>query len=517
MRFAVLLMASCSWAQQPVTQPAAKQAAPQAKKKTPATPKELGAELVISAFDTAGSASPGAQPFLLWRIADVLTVIDTKKALDALNQAFADAAILGENSASLQSMVARSAAELDLPRAVEMLRTIRVPDGSYDTRENAINRVVGQLIAKNQINHAIELLNLLGGNGPYPFAAVGSILAASPNEDDPRRLLAFSGALSGYQAHPDEGFGKLLTNYWEKLPRPTVTHALDVIVETVTTYKDEDTQVSITYVGAKGQATLNTDRDVQLFQILVPLQACEPETAKELLDKYPDFKNAAQLFPNGNNWKDITGMSMSMKTGSTGAAPNPANEFASNSRLVSQAVQTAAKDLTAGVDSANKIQNPQYRGEAFRQIAAALVGSDPSTAHDLLEKAIAALIATPDGRSLDGSGQELLMAFGTARKLKDDQLASEIVDRALDLAARLFKVDSDQDDLNNAPIDLWPSLHIYREALRDAVILEQMKAPSRLQTIRNTDVFLFCQVAMAAALLERGQDYSTSVQHAAKN
>ncbi len=517
MRLALLLFASYSWAQLPPAVPAAKDPAPAAKRKSPATPKELGAELVNSAFDAAGSASAGAQPYLLWRIADVLTATDTRKALDALNQAFADAAILGGNSASLQSMVARSAAELDLSRAVEMLRTITVPYGSYDPRENAISQVVGQLIAKNQINAAVDLLNLLGGNGPYPYAAVGSILSAIPNEDDPRRLLAFSGALTGYQAHPDEGFGKLLTNYWEKLPRPTVTHALDVIVETVTSYKDEDTQVSITYVGAKGQATLGTDRDVQLFQILVPLQACEPEKAKDLFDKYPDFKAAAQLFPNGNNWKDVTGMSMSIKSDSTSAAPNATNDFAANSRLVSQAVETAAKDLPAGVGAANKIQNPEYRGEALRQIAAARVGSDPSTAHDLIEKAIAALVATPDGRSLDGSGQNLLMAFSTARKLKDDELAREIVDRTLDLAARLYKVDSDSDDPNLAPVDLWPSLHIYREAMRDAVILEQMKAPARLQTIRNTDVFLFCQVAMAAALLDRHQDYSTSVQHAAKN
>jgi hypothetical protein len=510
MRFLILLLASYSWAQSTATQPPA-------KKKAPATPKELGAELVNSAFDTAGSASAGAQPYLLWRIADVLAAIDSRKALDALNQAFADAAILGANSASLQSMVARSAAELDLPRTIEMLRAITVPYGSYDPRESAIGQVVGQRIAKNQINAAVDLLNLLGGNGPYPYAAVGSILAAVPNEDDPRRLLAFGGALTGYQAHPGEGFGRLLTNYWEKLPRPIVTHALDVIVETVTSYKDEDSHVSITYIGAKGQATLSTDRDAQLFQILVPLQACEPEKVKDLFDKYPDFKTAAQLFPNGNNWKDITGMSMSMKSGSTNAAPNPASDFAANSRLVSQAVETASKDLPAGIDLAKNIQNPEYRGEALRQIAAARADSNPSTAHDLLEKAVAAFVATPDGRSLDGSSQYLLTAFGTARKLKDDDLAREIVDRTLDLAARLYKVDSDSDDPNLAPVDFWPSLHIYREAMRSAVILEQMKAPARLQTIRNTDVFLFCQVAMAAALLDRYQDYSTSVQHAAKN
>jgi hypothetical protein len=142
-------------------------------------------------------------------------------------------------------------------------------------------------------------------------------------------------------------------------------------VETVTSYKDEDTQVSITYVGAKGQATLNTDRNAQLFQILVPLQSCEPEKAKDLFDKYTDFKNAAQLFPNGNNRKDVTGMIMSGRFGSTGAAPNPANDFAANLRLVSQTVEMAAKDLPAGVEIAKDIQSPEFRGEALRQIAAA--------------------------------------------------------------------------------------------------------------------------------------------------
>jgi hypothetical protein len=130
--------------------PAANQATPAAKKKAPATPKEPGADLVNSAFDTAGSASAGAQPYPLWRIADVLTAIDTRKALDAPNQAFADATILGANSASLQSMVARSAAELDLPRAVEMLRTITVRYGSYDPRENAISQVVGQQLLRTR-------------------------------------------------------------------------------------------------------------------------------------------------------------------------------------------------------------------------------------------------------------------------------------------------------------------------------------------------------------------------------
>ncbi len=166
--------------------------------------------------------------------------------------------------------------------------------------------------------------------------------------------------------------------HWGKLPRPVVTHALDVIVETVSALKDEDTLTLTTYIAAEGSVTLRNDRDVQLLDILAPLRACEPEKVKELLDKFPDFKSAAQLFPNGFDFKEISGMTVASKgPGPSGPSPNAHDDFAAQIGLVGQAVSTAAKDLPAGLDLAKHIDSATYRGQALCQIARARAGSDP--------------------------------------------------------------------------------------------------------------------------------------------
>ena len=494
------------------------------EKKAPATPRGLARQLLDNAYETIGSLTPAAQPNLLWRIADCYTLLDKTKAADILNQAFADAGSLqgfANPGPGVQSQIAVSMSDLNTARAAEMVRAIPPSADlhvwSYDPRATAVNAIVGRMLAKHDIDAAIELVNSLGGDGAFPYESVGSILGSLESADDPRRVIVFGNAVSAYQTRPARGFGQMLANHWSQLPRSSVIQALDSIVNTVLAYKSDDSTYKITYTGKKGSAELPTEQDVELFDVIEPLNACEPAKSRELFETHTALKHAADEFPRGVNWADIGGVRMSMtQHGSQpgNQTPDPKQaEFAAGVMRQRRIVDLAGSDLQAAIDQLATVTNPDLRAGIMIEIASSHVESAPVIARNLLDKALD-LLSTPKNPEVEY--QDLSHAFDVAQKLKDDALTSGVLKDSFEVALQLYKIDTDPDDPNVMPMDMWPSVDAYRRSVREAEELHKMKAIADLDGIKNPDLLAIAQVALAAALLDRHFNDSTASVHLKK-
>ena len=100
-------------------------------------------------------------------------------------------------------------------------------------------------------------------------------------------------------------------------------------------------------------------------------------------------------------------------------------------------------------------------------------------------------------------------------RLKDDELAKEAFGRSLGTLERLYRVDSDPDDPNLAPLDFWPATAAYRRSFQVAAKLYGVSASSYFEKIRDRNELLESEVAFAAELLQRPPaPGNTAVNHA---
>jgi len=477
-------------------------AAPSPEKHAPQTPRELAEQLLASAHVAVGKAQPGAQAALLWRIGDLYVLFDKKKALEILEQAFSVAgAASGPIDGQLETFIVKSVSDLDLKRGVELVHAM-----PPDSRSSAISAVVRKLIAKDKIDDATELVNA-GAGMHYPFDAASGLLRALKDDDDPRRAILFGNAITGYQANPSREFGQLLAEHWKHFPAASVIQALDAIVTTVSGYKEAATIFKISMSGAKGSADLNTEQEIELFDVIVPLEALEPGRLEDLYKKYPGLKATEDLFPDGpytkgaaSSYSGVIGLSASEKASSA----QDTGQFNTSITLSQQAEELALTNLPKAIDKIKLIPLSLYQGTTLMAIAEQRLESDSTVARDLLSKAMA-ILADGNVEQGDGVAQALTKAAEDAHKLKDDALTREALDLAFDTAGKLLKRDVDPEDPNTNPEDMWPSAHNYRNAIRKAAEIYGMGATAFLERIQNPDMYLFAQVALAAGLLNREQ------------
>ncbi len=508
---ALLILASLlphSGAAQSANPAAPKAPVEKPEKKSPPTQRDFARQLLESAHDAAGRAQPGAQAALLAQIGDCFIVFDRKLALTTLEQAFPVAGQVSGadpfaafHSSLLQTSIVQSVADLDLSEAAEMTRSM-----PPDNRARAIETVVAKLVGKGDFETAIEVVNL-GSGAKYPFSAAATILDKL-NDDDPRAAIVFGAALSGFQTSPDRAFGQMLAAHWKHLPVPTVRQALDAIIAKVATYKEDASIFKISLAGANGSADLNTEQEIELFDVAAPLEALEPGKLAELYQTYPALKKAYELFPDG---QFTTGTAVNYTAGAAQkGSRNPEDNgrsalFDQSMKLKQQAQAMAAANLPSALDLTKTIPLAVYQAATLSAIAEQRIESETASARDLLNRSLAILAKCDVDPYGDGVAQNEVAIAGDAHKLNDDELTRHALSLAFDTAAKFAAWDFSADDPNELPEDMWPSTYSYQNAMRKAAQIYKQGAASYLNRIQNTDMFLFSQVALAAALLDRQQ------------
>jgi hypothetical protein len=488
-----------------------------AKKPVRPTPREKARELLDGVVETAAGAQPEVAAAALLYVGQSYDLFDSKKALEYLRQAFASTAAIppaaDTRRASLQARIASATASLSLPDAIDMLKRIQLASGEHgDPRKQALTAVLSKLLAKQQFDAAIDLINSVGVTGPYPFAAARQVFEKLPPEDNRRRSI-FAYAMSAYALRPNRDFADFLARRWKELPQSMVQTALGSVIENILNDKSDEF-LSVTFSSEKGTANLHSRQDAALFDLMHVVRAIDPKRANEILESHQELASVLEKFPEGS-----LGMGDNLnRSGTSGTGrPDPglqqqmALEGMANTIAEQASSALQKKDLTKAIDLAKTIPVAGRRVDMLTRIAAAAGSLDATTAKAIIGECIDGIKDIKDPQTRAGSWNNIAEA---AHRAGDDKLAWEAIGHSLADSAELYKADSDSDSPNEALRDEWPSTNAYRRAVITATKLMSIDAEPLLAQIPDRDLALFARVEMAQALLGRPHEsWNTSVSH----
>lgn len=480
-------------------------------------PKVKARQLLETAVGTLGSAQPEVQAVALTQLGVAYRAFSKKKALEFLQQAFDVAGALpagagGRSRSRLQVETVRSVADLDVSEAIRMLRAMPATGSTaYDLRVWAAYRIVEVLLAKDQIDPAIEVVNSLGSNGAYPFGAASLIFAKLPDEDS-RRITLFGSAMAAYAARPDRAFVQMLARHWRRVPRRMAESALDsVLKQTLETKTDQGFEM-LSISTESATVSLRSAQDADLFELIEVIRALEPKRAEEILAARRELKSVLEAHPQGA--QSIKGANTTMiKTGSRNP-PQAANPMireqlraASGQQLMALAATRSAAALAAlkddpqrAVSAAKLIPIPSRQAEVLGVIARSVGEKDPATARSVLNQCLALVADLKEPADRIGPWDSIADA---AYVLGDDKLVAEAIEKGMADAAELYKKDTNTDSPNTRPPQDWPSTMAFLRIIGRATRLLGVASELLLLKISDPDLNLLARIEMANRLLGR--------------
>jgi hypothetical protein len=141
-------------------------------------------------------------------------------------------------------------------------------------------------------------------------------------------------------------------------------------------------------------------------------------------------------------------------------------------------------------------------------MASAASKKDPETASSVLGQCISMLKDVKDpGDRVDTWTQVAQAAWN----IKDEKQAWEAINRGIEDATTLYKLDADEDSPNLALREYWPSTQAYRRIVSCATRLFGVDAEPLLMKIRDPDLALLAQVEMASTLLGKPGHHSNTM------
>jgi len=122
-----------------------------------------------------------------------------------------------------------------------------------------------------------------------------------------------------------------------------------------------------------------------------------------------------------------------------------------------------------------------------------------------------AIRSVPTGAASSRTRPESRNSLQAAWNIKDEKQAWEAIDRGIEDATALYKLDADEDSPNLALREYWPSTQAYRRIVSCATRLFGVDAEPLLLKIRDPDLALLAQIEMASTLLGKPGHHSNTM------
>ncbi len=479
------------------------------------TPRAAARQLLDTASGFLPSSRTEIQVMALMHIGTSYRVFDNTKSIEFLRRAFAATAALpeesGENQRSAhQSKVVKAMADISLPVAIDLLRSMTNPAGDFDSQTSAIGKVTQLLLAKGEFDRAIEIVNLVPEGGDYPYRAAERIFAKLPR-DDSRRLIVFGNALAAYRRKSAGPFSEMLVRHWREVPAPLANEALDALVKSLLTPPAIANEDKAT-LGADGSVQVNEEAAVELASLNQVLQGLQPKLGEELRAKnlrlraavarHPEGKlpdPAPDVSPVGGFKEDDLMVPMSLLYADS--LSGRAEGLRQWDQVEAEALKILAalpKDPQFAISLVPSIPFAGLRADLLGRIARAVGAKDPGASKTLLGKCMAQIEEIKD------SGDRvvpLIAVAEAAHEAMDNQTAWESLGKALDAVAEVYQRDGNALRPNQALREHWPSIQLSRLVAWRTGKLFGVGAQDLLANIHEPELALVSRIEMAGALL----------------
>lgn len=468
-----------------------------------------GRELLDGALAALATASLEIQVASAREIGELYGKIDQKRAVEILEQGFANALTLPDEADSYlrsknQGALIQRVAMLDAAKALELLGQLPATAADGMVKPQAYEKVVEALLRDKKVDDAVRLLETYGA-GEYPFRAA---ILVMKELDAGRRIILFGHATAAYTATPRGDFGELILRHWETLPRESVQPAVSTITTHLLQAQKGKKKEMIQLPSDQGAVHLTKEQH-QVFKLLKVVKAVDEKAFREILEKHKPLREAHAKLPAGEH----QGMTMTMSSDGGDAAQEAAmaQGMAEQMERSTRIEALAKKDPREALRMAEKIKDPNQRLKALVDVGNVAAEKDAEVAASVLTAVTVAMEKADEPLAVAFS---LLQLMGVVEHVKQPPLVAQLADKLFGVTERLQKYDRDQDKPNTAARDLWPSTQCARMAMIMAGTSLGVEAIPLLEKWRDPELRLVAQIALARAMLgEMPSEISVNIGH----
>ena len=481
----------------------------------PPTPNQLARKLLHSSAEMVSAASPQIQASALLDLGRVTAALDAKQSMVYLEQAFALTATFPESKdesvrSRYQALIVAAMAAVDPVEATQAIRRMVEPAGDSADRSEAVHKVVVALLARKDLEHALETIALTPDSVEYPFESAQSVFEKLPKQD-PRRITLFGNATQSYARRPAETFAPMVRAHWRDVPVEMARTAVDLIVNRILEDRTQPSTFALTDT-AEG-TELRPPLVREFVQIWEALQSLDPKRAKEIVAVRPEFAKAvrttrpsaslpdAKPEPQEASGQDADGITpLSFLNGFVNATDRSAffERWGKAADKSDELLKLAAKRPQEALDRNAEVEVPALRAELIARIAAihAKAQSVEAATHTLA-KASALLDELKEPG--DRIGARIAIAEA-AKRLNAPKQALDTFAAAFSDVEQIYRQDTDPEQPNLSVREFWPSIQSCRILAWSAAASLGIQVPSLLPAITSPDLTVIAQIAMAAGL-----------------
>lgn len=488
-------------------------------KHTKQTAEEAQAiDLLTRAEAEAGALDGKMRAWVLWQIGMAYQSINKTKALDVFQTALTAVRAANQSSSTekppkndllkrttgrqslppgllLERDIARSIVQLDPKHANEMVQQV-----DPALRTAILVSVLASQQKEKQFDQAMETLTRISAESEIPYEHATRLMADLKPGQAGELTQLFLTSLGSYRNHAPhtqsrDAFLTMLSYFWKRLPKEIVTQAIDEIL-TQAAEEKEDTSYSV--LSGKGSSSMRSLYEYRLFQLMPMMREFDPSAARKYEEKYPALASST------------TDPAGEINPSNTAAPANgfqfhPSNGYPSviSSMMEETTAQKVAEKADNGhmddaVSDAANIRDSSLRAQIYEYIAKHAVAKQDNAVDDAVKSMLQA------AEKLQPS--EAFPYYGTASEIyiKINQIddAKESIGAGLKVASKLYEKDSDEDDPNTALKAFWPSTNAYCTMIRQAASISRSWSISLLQGIKDPEVKVAAETALAGGWLE---------------
>lgn len=356
--------------------------------------------------------------------------------------------------------------------------------------------------------------------GYFPYDAATHLLEALPAGRDGDRQAIFSQALDSFARRGEElypGYDDLATivlRFWRDLPAALVLQAIDQIFERakdadVVQQNKGDQALRVGMSTRKGDAYFDSVYQFRVFQLMPVLEELDQTRAESLRRGSSDARVALERYPHGlqspagKESPEIFSIGAYGRNDSPEAAAEQANlQLArQQAQILRQVTKNPKQALSAALDlPVTSPVLPEYnpRASTLKGIAARVpVGKNNAVAREALQemrKLVDRMPATSQAQMLEDVPDLYL-------RLGDEEGARTMLHQLADVADKLYEIDADLSDPNQAFKVWWPSSNAWWNCLAVAGKLNPSPAEQIIEGIQDDEIKAFERVAFANSLL----------------
>ena len=461
--------------------------------------------------------------WMLWQIGQAYQPIDKTKALDLFHTALIAAHAANQIGSagkppssdrlrlSGPSLPPGLLLERDIARSIVLLEPKRTDETIQQIDPAIRTAILISLLAsqqkEKQFDQAMQTLNRISAESEVPYQQAMWLMADLKPAQSGELMQLFLTALASYRNHAPhlqirDAFPTMVSRFWQRLPKEIVTQAID---EILTQAAEDKGSVNYSVLSGKGGSSMRSLYEYRLSQLMPMLREFDPSAVRKYEEKYPALASGANDQGGTSAQSDTAGSAKGFQLHPTNNYPSMISSMLEEPAAQKVAAKADSGHLRDAVSDAGNIRDANLRAQIYEYIAKHAVGKQDSAVDDAVEN----MLHTAEKLQPD----EAFPYYGTASeiyiKLNRIDDAKESIDAGLKVASKLYEKDSDEDDPNTALKAFWPSTNAYCTMIRQAAGVSQAWATSLLRGIKDPEIKVAAETALAAGWLQSPTGPST--------